>query len=56
MGVAYQAQMSADEVELEMDKGALSAMNVTFTLFPDSVPAMGEEYGAWFDEQAGTIT
>ena len=56
MGVAYQAQLSADEVEFEQNKGELTAAGVTFTLFPDSVPAQGEEYGAWFDEQAGTIT
>ena len=56
MGVCYQAQISADDAELEQDKGALTAAGVTFTCFPDSTELQGEEYGAWFDETAGTIT
>jgi hypothetical protein len=56
MGVAYQAQLSADEAELEQDKGALTAAGVTFTMFPDTDEVQGDEYGAWFDETAGTIT
>jgi len=55
MGVAYQAQIAADEAEFEQNKGELTAAGVTFTLFPDSDEDQGEEYGAWFDEVAGTI-
>lgn len=55
MGVAYQAQLTADEVEFEQEKGTLTATSVTFALFPDADEDQGEEYGAWFDEQAGTI-
>jgi hypothetical protein len=55
MGVAYEAQLSADEVSMEQAKGELTAAGVTFTLFPASGEASGEEYGAWFDETAGTI-
>jgi hypothetical protein len=56
MGVANLAQIAADEVSFELDKGTLTAAGVTFTLFPDSSEASGEEYGAWFDETAGTIS
>ena len=54
-GVAYSAQLSADEVEFEQDKGALTAVGVTFTMFPEEGEPRGEEYGTYFDEQAGTI-
>jgi hypothetical protein len=56
MGVAYNAQIAADEVEFEQAKGELTAAGVTFTLFPEDGEDSGEEYGAWFDETAGTIT
>lgn len=55
MGVANLAQIGADEVSLEQAKGELTAVGVTFTMFPASGQASGEEYGAWYDEQAGTI-
>lgn len=55
MGVAYQAQIAADDVEFEQAKGELSALGVTFTTFPESGQASGEEYGAYYDETAGTI-
>jgi hypothetical protein len=55
MGVANLAQIAADEVSFEQEKGTLTAAGVTFTLFPDSTEAEGEEYGAWFDELAGTL-
>ena len=56
MGVAYEAQISADEVEFEQTKGELSAATVTFTMFPASGQPSGQEFGAWFTEDAGTIT
>jgi len=55
MGVAYVAQVSADEVTFEQAKGELTAAGVTFTMFPAPGEPTGEEYGAWFDEDAGTI-
>lgn len=55
MGVAYRATVAADEVSFEQAKGELSAVGVTFTLFPEPGEPSGEEWGAWFDEQAGTI-
>jgi hypothetical protein len=55
MGIANRAQIAADEVSFDQNKGELTAAGVTFTLFPDSAAAAGEEYGAWFDEIAGTI-
>jgi hypothetical protein len=53
MGVAYEAQLSAESVDFEQAKGELSAINLSFTLFPASGQPSGEEYGAWYDEQAG---
>lgn len=55
MGVGYSCQIAADEVEFEQAKGELTAAGVTFTLFPESGETSGQEYGAWFDEHAGTI-
>jgi hypothetical protein len=55
MGVAYRAQLTADSVDLEQAKGDLSAAGTTFRLFPEPGQEEGEEYGAWFDEMAGTI-
>jgi hypothetical protein len=55
MGVAYSSQIAADNVAFEQGKGDLSATGVTFTLFPESGEDAGEEWGAWYDEQAGTI-
>jgi hypothetical protein len=58
MGVLYLAQIAADDVSMEQAKGALTATGVTFTSFPDTATSSdeGEEYGSWFDEQAGTLT
>lgn len=57
MGVLYQAQMSADDAELEFDKGTLTAASVTFTAFGDSTVTLADEnFGCWFFENTGTIT
>lgn len=55
MGAAYSAQLSADSVDFEQAKGELTAVGVSFALFPESGEDSGAEYGAWFDEQSGTI-
>jgi hypothetical protein len=57
LGVGYQVQMTADDVSMEQGKGALTAAGITFGLFPETtVPQPeGEDYGAWFMEDAGTI-
>lgn len=57
MGVAYQAQLTADDVSMEQGKGALTAAGLTFGLFPetDTPQPEGQEYGAWYLEDAGTI-
>lgn len=55
MGVAYAATLAADSVSFEQNKGDLSAIGVTFTLFPQAGQPTGEDWGAWFDEQAGAI-
>lgn len=57
MGVVYSAQLAADDVSVEQAKGSLTASQVTFTCFPELTDPQpeGEEYGAWFDETAGTI-
>jgi hypothetical protein len=56
MGVIYQAQIAAADTSIEQAKGALTASGVTFTCFPDASQAQGSEYGAYYDELAGTIT
>lgn len=56
-GVAYQAQIAADDVSYEFAKGSLTAVGLTMTLFPDGTIAAGQDkYGAWLDEAAGIIT
>lgn len=55
VGCAYTAQVSADEVSFEQAKGELTAAGVTFTLFPEPGTPNGQEFGAWFSEDAGTI-
>jgi hypothetical protein len=52
MGVGYRCQMTADEVALEGTKGELSAASLTFKFFPESGQTYGQEFGAWFMEQA----
>lgn len=54
-GVAYSAQIAADEVTWDQAKGELTAAEVTFTMFPQSGQAAGQEWGAYFDEQAGAV-
>lgn len=55
-GVAYEAAAAADEVEMEQGKGELTASELTFNLFPAPGQPEGEEMGAWFIEEAGTMT
>lgn len=51
----YNCTISADESEISFEKGNLASAPVTFTGFPESGEASGEEYGTWFFEDAGTI-
>lgn len=55
MGTVYSAQLAADDVSMEQAKGSLTASGVSWTCFPEEGEPEGEEYGAWFDELAGTI-
>ncbi len=57
MGVAYQAQLQADEISMEQGKGELTASELAFTLFPETTEAQpeGQEVGAWYLEDAGVI-
>jgi hypothetical protein len=55
MGTMYRGQVAADDASIEQGKGNLSAAQVSFNGFPDDTQAEGEEYGAWFMEDAGTI-
>ncbi len=57
MGLAYQASIQADEIEMEQGKGELSAVELAFSLFPETAVAQpeGQDVGAWFIEEAGTI-
>jgi hypothetical protein len=56
MGAAYNAQMTADETEIEQEKGTLSAFGLTFRMFPEPGQTEGQEYGLWAFENIGTIT
>ncbi len=51
----YNVSLSADESEIEFDKGNLAAAPFTVTAFPEGGETGGEEYGSWFTEDAGTI-
>lgn len=51
-GVAYRAQIAADEVSFDQAKGELTAAGVTFTMFPEPGQALGKEWGMWIDETA----
>lgn len=51
----YNVSLSADESEIEFDKGNLAAAPFTVTAFPEDGETAGEEYGSWFTEDAGTI-
>lgn len=55
VGVGYNVAVSADNVQLGLAKGELSAAQVTFAFFPDPTETSGEEYGSWYDEADGTI-
>lgn len=53
--VLYNCLISADAAEVSVGKGNLVSVPVTFRAYPESGQASGQEYGTWFDEQAGTI-
>jgi hypothetical protein len=56
LGVGYSCALSADSVDMEQNKGDLTAVGLTFRLFPESGQTVGQEHGAWFLEDAGTFT
>lgn len=56
VGVAYSAQMAADEISMEQGKGELTAVELSFSLFPEAGQPVNQEWGAWILEEAGTIT
>lgn len=58
MGCAYNSGMQADEITMEQGKGELTAVELAFTLFPETAVAQpeGQEVGFWAIEDAGTIT
>lgn len=55
MGTAYEAQLAADEIEMEQSKGELTAASLTWTMFPTDGQPSGEEWGAWYLEEPGAI-
>jgi hypothetical protein len=55
MGVGYSCALTADSIDMEQNKGDLTAVGLTFRLFPESGQTVGQEHGAWFLEDAGTI-
>ena len=50
-----EANITADETSIEFDKGALSAVQLTFTAYPAEGQEEGEEYGRWLLEEAGSM-
>lgn len=53
--VAHAAEFSADNVDVEFEKGNLTGAGIKFDLFPDSSRSEGTEFGSWLVEEAGTI-
>lgn len=56
MGAGYNVQATADEIELEQNKGELSAVGLTFKLFPEPGQTSTTSHGAWLLEATGTIS
>lgn len=53
---AYRVELAAENISIPFEKGALASATVTFKLYPDpTITEPGEEYGAWFDEDAGIL-
>jgi hypothetical protein len=56
--LGYRVTLAAEDRDLEMEKGELAHVPVTFRFYPDAeAPAVanGNAYGRWFFEQPGTI-
>jgi hypothetical protein len=54
--VLYRAELTGDNVQVSQEKGNLWEAQVTFEAFPEPGQPSGQDYMAWFFEQAGTIT
>lgn len=52
----YNVVISGDSSEVEMGKGGLASLPLTFTAFPEGGQLSGEEYGKWITEDAGVMT
>lgn len=55
MGVLHRATITSDEVEIPLEKGSLVHAPVAFKSLPVAGAATGEENGAFYTEDAGTI-
>lgn len=55
-GVLYNTSLTADSVEIEMAKGSLAGLEVSFQAFPDPVAPAGGDVVMWIEEQPGTIS
>lgn len=55
VGVGWEAAITADAVALEQAKAAMSSVTVTFNFYPVGETS-GEEFGAWWLEDAGALT
>lgn len=53
---AYNAKLSADASQFQMQKGGLFSGPVTMRSEPESGQPSGQEFGIWLLEDAGTIT
>lgn len=51
----YNVAIAADSSEVELDKGTLSAVPLTFKSFPEGGQSFGQEHGFWLTEDAGTL-
>lgn len=54
--VLYNATIAADSSEVEVAKGSLASLPVSFVAFPAGGETQGQEFGTWLLEDAGTIS
>lgn len=51
----YNVNLSADASQLQVKKGNIASVPITFKSFPESGQTQGQEFGIWLLEDAGTI-
>lgn len=54
--IAYNVTISADATQVQVQKGSLASMPITFKSFPEAGQPQGQEFGTWLTEDAGTMS